>query len=100
MFNEEQKVEYLGQLRAFLHAQVDGSLALIEAKHKTTGESVILACIVREVEVPPRLLGGIPTVGEQIVPIFQFVNPRAENPYESADPKMQAAASGIVLPPA
>lgn len=104
MFTEAQKHVYLGQLNAFLHAHVDGALSLLEAKVKATGESVILACIVQQVIEPPRLMGGTPTPGERIIPIFQFVNPTADNPYESADPQMQPLAmpttSGLVLPDA
>lgn len=85
MLTEQQKEEYVGQLRAFMHADVDGAVALIEARHKATGEPVLLACIVREVSIPPRIMGGMPTIGEQIVPIFQFVDPHAPNPYESLD---------------
>lgn len=89
MFSKEQEAEYLGQLNAFLHAQVDGRIALISARHKETEEEVILACVVQQIEVPSLVLGVPPQFGERIVPIFQFVNPHAANPYESLDPELR-----------
>lgn len=101
MLTDTQKQEFLGQLIAFMHANVDNHLAMIEAKVKATGDDALLMCIVRDVNVPPLVMGGEPRIEQQIVPIFQFIDPHKPNPYVSADPSItEVAESSIVTPDA
>lgn len=98
MLTDEQRQQCVNQFRALFHAELDGDAVFIEAKHKASGESVLLACIKREIIVPPRVLGGEASVAEQVIPIFQFVDPSGPNPYEAPDGIEDIPATSIVLP--
>lgn len=97
MLTEKFKQELVGQMLAFIHAHVDGHIALIEAIHKESGKSVLLACLVRQQIIPPLIMGGEPSTTEQFVPIFQFVDPHAPNPYVSEDPDVAEVAPSSIL---
>lgn len=96
-----QQATYLAHLKAFLHAEVDGQIALVEAKRKDDGRAVSVACIVEYVQVPPRVLGGEATTAQKLVPIFEFVDPTLPNPYDPRDTDLVVEppkSSVIVLP--
>ena len=91
--------QHLNTLKAFLHAEVDGDIALVSAVRKSDRKPVVLACIRQSIELPPRVIGGAPELVEQTVPVFEFVDlTAAEVPYE-APPEVghEAAAPSILL---
>lgn len=98
MLTEQQKQEYLGQLVQFLHAHVDNEISLIEAKRKDNGKDVLIACVTREITVPPLVMGGLPTTSQQVIPVFEFVDPHEkEMPYTPQDPDVADIAPTAVL---
>lgn len=97
MFTDQQKQNYVNQLTAFMHANVDGEVVLVEARHKALGIEVLLGCIERMVTIPPRVMGGEATYAKQIVPIFQFVDPEGDNPYESMEADIAEVPESPIL---
>lgn len=89
MLNEQMKALLLDQFKAFQHAIVDDAVVLIEARRKHDGKEVLVACMKVEVTIPPRVMGGEPTKGEQLIPMMEFVDPLlSENPYLPADTEL------------
>jgi hypothetical protein len=98
MLNDQLKALLLDQFKAFQHAIVDDAIVLVEARRKSDGKDVLIACMKLEVTIPPRVMGGEPTKGEQMIPMMEFIDPMlAENPYLPADAELvEIKETGLV----